>query len=73
MTERGREPPGQRIERDLRVRIERGEWSSGQRLPSVAELAAHYGVAKNTVLRVLRRLAADGLVDVVPNWGTFKR
>ncbi len=41
-------------------------------LPSVATLAAHYGVARATVAKVLRRLEADGLVRVVPAWGTFR-
>jgi GntR family transcriptional regulator len=72
MTERTAEPPGQRIEADLRARITAGEWAPGQRLPSVAELSSQYGVANNTVRRVLRRLEADGLVEIVPNWGTFR-
>jgi DNA-binding GntR family transcriptional regulator len=28
----------------------------------MAELAQHYGVARNTVIKALRRLADDGLV-----------
>jgi DNA-binding GntR family transcriptional regulator len=73
VTERTPEPPGRRVEADLRTRLDAGEWASGQRLPSVAELAGHYHVAKNTVLRVLRKLETDGLVEVVPNWGTFRK
>jgi len=38
----------------------------------VAELAQHYGVARNTVMKALRRLAEDGLVEIVPNGGTFR-
>jgi DNA-binding GntR family transcriptional regulator len=70
----GRPPerPGDRIEADLRQRIEAGEWQSGDQLPSVAALAEHYGVAGGTVARVLRILAADGLVRMVPGWGTFR-
>jgi DNA-binding GntR family transcriptional regulator len=45
---------------------------AGERLPAVAELAQHYGVARNTVMKALRRLAEDGLVEIVPNWGTFR-
>jgi DNA-binding GntR family transcriptional regulator len=37
----------------------------------VADLAAHYGVARNTVAKALRRLAEDGMVEIVPSWGTF--
>ena len=49
-----------------------GEWEPGERLPAVAELAQHYGVARNTVIKALRRLADDGLIEIVPNWGTFR-
>jgi hypothetical protein len=39
----------------------------------VAELAQHYGVAGNTVIKTLRRMADDGLVEIVPNWGNIAR
>lgn len=73
MPERERVPPGSRVEADLRARIDAGEWQPEQRMPSVAELAEHYGVANNTIRRVLRKLESDGLVEVVANWGTFRR
>jgi GntR family transcriptional regulator len=66
-------PPSKRVETDLRQRIERGEWKSGERLPPVAELAAHYGVARSTVVAAERRIAADGLIEIVANWGVFMR
>jgi DNA-binding GntR family transcriptional regulator len=66
------ERPSERIEADMRQRIASGEWQSGDQLPSVAALAEHYGVAGGTVARVLRKLADDGLVRVVPGWGTFR-
>lgn len=65
-------PPSKRVETDLRQRMARGEWKSGERLPPVAELAAHYGVARSTVIAAERRIAADGLIEIVPNWGTFR-
>jgi DNA-binding GntR family transcriptional regulator len=37
-----------------------------------ADLAQQYRVARNTVAKALRRLADDGLVEVVPDWGTFR-
>jgi DNA-binding GntR family transcriptional regulator len=55
-----------------RRRYSAGEWEPDERLPAVAELAQHYGVARNTVIKALRRLADDGLVEIVPNWGTFR-
>jgi DNA-binding GntR family transcriptional regulator len=72
MPPRGPELPSRQVEHDLRRRCSAGEWAPGGRLPAVAELAEHYGVARNTVIKALRRLAEDGLVETVPNWGTFR-
>jgi hypothetical protein len=49
----------------LRRRLESGECSSGDPLPSVATLAEHYGVARATVARSLRTLATEDLVRIV--------
>jgi Mn-dependent DtxR family transcriptional regulator len=38
----------------------------------VADLAEQYGVARNTVTKARRRLADDGLVEIVPSWGIFR-
>jgi GntR family transcriptional regulator len=70
--ERTEERPGERVAADLRRRMSEGEWASGDALPTVAELAASYQVGKATVTRVLRVLAAEGLVRTVPRWGTFR-
>jgi DNA-binding GntR family transcriptional regulator len=70
--ERTPERPGERVEADLRRRLAVGEWRSGQALPTVATLSAHYQVSPGVVARVLKRLEADGLVRVVPRWGTFR-
>lgn len=40
-------------------------------MPPVAELAAEYEVARSTVIAALRRM--DDLVEIVPNWGTFRK
>ena len=69
---RGPELPSRQVEDDLRRRCAAGEWKPGERLPAVADLATHYGVARNTVTKALRRLAEDGLVEIVPSWGTFR-
>lgn len=69
---REQELPSRRVEDDLRRRLNAGEWERGEALPSVADLAEHYGVARGTVAKALRRLADAGLVNVVPNWGTFR-
>lgn len=72
MPPRGPELPSRRVEDDLRGRLSAAEWEPGERLPAVAELAQHYGVARNTVIKALCRMAEDGLVEIVPNWGTFR-
>ena len=72
MATREPELPSRRVEDDLRRRCSAGEWEPGERLPAVAEVAQHYGVARNTVIKALRRLVDDGLVEIVPNWGTFR-
>ena len=64
--------PSRRVEVNLRRRIEANEWASGQALPSIALLAEHYGVSRATVATALHRVANDGLVEVVPQWGTFR-
>ena len=72
MPPRGPELPSRQVEDDLRRRCAAGEWKPGERLPAVADLARHYGVARNTVAKALRHLAEDGLVEIVPSWGTFR-
>jgi DNA-binding GntR family transcriptional regulator len=69
---RGPERPFEIVAADLRRRIAAGEWQPGEPLPTVAVLAGHYGVSKATVTRTLRILADEGLVRVVPRWGTFR-
>lgn len=65
-------PPSKRVEAALRERIAAGEWATGERLPSVGDLATEYGVARATIVSAERRLATDGLITIVPQWGTFK-
>lgn len=70
MPPRGSHLPYQQVTHDLRRRLQEGEWPPGTALPSTAELASHYHVAKGTITRALRVLAADGLVHTVPRWAT---
>jgi hypothetical protein len=70
--ERTPERPGERVEAGLRHRIASGEWQADQALPTVAALAEHYQVSPGVVHRVLKRLAAEGLIRIVPRWGTFR-
>jgi GntR family transcriptional regulator len=66
------ELPSVRVERDLRRRLDAGEWDHGQALPTVARLAQEYQVGKGTINKVLRTLADEGLVRIVRSWGTFR-
>lgn len=58
---------------DLTAEMESGELPPGSRLPSEAELADIYGVARLTVRRAIRDLAERKLVTVVQGRGTFVR
>ena len=39
-----------------------GEWRAGERVPTVRELAAEFGVNPNTMQRALAELERNGLV-----------
>jgi len=69
---RGPERPYEIVAADLRRRIAADEWVVDEALPTTVALAEHYHVSQSTITRVLRILAADGLVRTVPRWGTFR-
>jgi GntR family transcriptional regulator len=53
----------EQVAAEIRRAIAEGEASPGERLPPARDLAAVIGVNTNTVLRALRTLRAEGLVD----------
>jgi DNA-binding FadR family transcriptional regulator len=59
------------IEQSLRQRIAAGEWSASKRLPPERDLAAEYGVARNTIRRALGAVANSGILDRHVGRGTF--
>jgi GntR family transcriptional regulator len=59
------------IRNDLRSRLDAGEWEPGTRLPSEAELAARYGVARMTIRQAVGALASEGAVVRRQGLGTF--
>jgi DNA-binding GntR family transcriptional regulator len=65
--------PSKRIAAAIRARLTADEWAPGERLPAVAEFATEYEVARGTVVAALRRIEADELIEIVPNWGTFRK
>jgi DNA-binding GntR family transcriptional regulator len=52
----------------VRSMIVRGDYAPGERLGE-AELARQLGVSRTPVREALRRLSAEGLVDITPNKG----
>jgi GntR family transcriptional regulator len=48
---------------EIRRAIAEGEAKPGERLPPARDLAAELGVNKNTVLRALRQLRDEGLLE----------
>jgi DNA-binding GntR family transcriptional regulator len=64
------EPPYVQVAGKIREQI-RQEMSSGDRLPSVREIAREYGVNARTVQKSLKILTSEGLIASTPGWGTF--
>ena len=59
------------VKRHVRAKIELGEWSANDRLPSEVELVTELGVSRMTVHRALRELTSSGLLFRIPGVGTF--
>jgi len=66
-TEKGHEI----VKRIILTRIEEGQLLPGQKLPSVVELSASFGVGRSTIREALSALKAMGWVDVRHGGGTF--
>jgi len=60
-----------KIEMDLRKRIQAGEYTPGQLLPSERELVKTYDVSRLTVREAINRLVAQGMVKKKQGKGTF--
>ena len=61
----------QSVSAALRDRLRAGEWRAGDRLPSIAQLAAEYGVGTGSVREALRSLQSIGLVKIEHGRGVF--
>ena len=72
-TRSGNEPAAvfQSVSGALRERIRAGEWRPGDRLPSITQLAAEYGVGTGSVREALRSLQSIGLVKIEHGRGVF--
>lgn len=60
-----------KIEMDLRKKIQAGDYSPGQLLPSERELVKTYDVSRLTVREAVNRLVAQGMVKKKQGKGTF--
>jgi GntR family transcriptional regulator len=60
-----------RIYRDLRQRIDTGEWEAGTRLPAQRDLSSQFGVAVMTIRHALQLLEREGLVQFRHGKGTY--
>jgi GntR family transcriptional repressor for pyruvate dehydrogenase complex len=54
-------------------KIKSGELKPGDRIPSVTELVATYGVSHSTARRALAKMKDMGMTDTVPGYATFVR
>jgi GntR family histidine utilization transcriptional repressor len=64
-------PAYQGIKDFILARIHAGEWAEGDQVPSENELAREFNVARMTVNRALRELAAAQVLTRVQGSGTF--
>jgi GntR family transcriptional regulator len=55
----------------LRERLREGEWQTGERLPTEAQLSAEYGVSRSTVRGALQLLETQGRTRTRHGLGTF--
>ncbi|MET8548786.1 winged helix-turn-helix domain-containing protein [Micromonospora zamorensis] len=61
----------QRIAQDIRNKISSGEYAPGDKLPSLREMTAHYGVSAEPVRSALLILQAEGLIEGHQGKGTY--
>ena len=55
----------------LKYAISRGELSTGDRLPTVRQLAVDLSINPNTVVRAYRQLEIEGVLETQQGSGTF--
>jgi GntR family transcriptional regulator, histidine utilization repressor len=58
------------VRAEVQLRIRRGEWPLGSMIPHEEQLAQTFGVARATVNRALRELAAQGVLERKRKGGT---
>lgn len=66
-------PPHRQVAEIIRTRIRSGELQPGDRVPGVTAMIQEFGIARTTAGKVLALLRNEGLITVVPGWGSFVR
>jgi DNA-binding GntR family transcriptional regulator len=64
-------PPYKQIAAIIRARIESGDYPKGTRIPTESEIVETWEVARTTARRAVALLRDEGLVDTVPQRGTY--
>jgi DNA-binding GntR family transcriptional regulator len=68
---RGEMPPHRQIAAWIVARIEAGELTEGQPIPSEKDLQDTFGVARTTTRRAIAYLRETGMVRTVPGRGSY--
>jgi DNA-binding GntR family transcriptional regulator len=66
-------PPYRQIADIIRQRIKSGEYPKGSRIPTESEVVETWEVARTTARRAIALLREEGLVETVPQRGTYVR
>lgn len=66
-------PPYKQIAEIVRQRIACGEYAKGTRIPTESEMVETWEVARTTARRAIALLRDEGLVETVPQRGTYVR
>ena len=66
-------PPYKQIAEIIRKRITSGDYAKGTRIPTESEMVETWEVARTTARRAIALLRDEGLVETVPQRGTYVR
>jgi GntR family transcriptional regulator len=67
----GRSYPYQQVARTIIRKIRSGELGAGDKLPSIRDIAAEYGITTATAQKVVRELTDRGYAETTPGIGVF--
>ncbi|WP_405820091.1 winged helix-turn-helix domain-containing protein [Streptomyces sp. NBC_01390] len=64
-------PVWRQVATTIAARIADGDYQVGDRVPSVVELSAEFGIASSTAQKALAHLKAEGLIRAEVGLGSF--